>query len=204
MISYLAGTVQAIAADSLTLVTCGVGRRVHITTALASRLRHGQEIELHTVLVVREDSMTLFGFDTADERDVYETLQTVSGVGPKLALAVLSVLSPDEIRAAVTHGDEAALTKVPGIGKKGAARMLLELSGKLVAGPGSAAPTAGAGAGGAAPASANSAQVLDALTNLGWKAAPAQEAIDAALADDPDATVPALLRAALRSLGGRL
>ena len=107
MITLLSGRVHSVRADSLTVVTAGIGRRVHVTPQTAADVRHGQEVDLHTVLVVREDSLTLYGFAVEDERDLFETLQTISGIGPRLALAVLSVLSPDELRAAIAAGRSA-------------------------------------------------------------------------------------------------
>ncbi len=162
-----------------------------------------------TSLVVREDSLTLFGFGTDDERDVFELLQTVSGVGPRLALAVLAVLDPDDLRRGVAGGDEAALMKVPGIGRKGAQRMLLELGDRLGPPHGAAGPT------GTAPATAGTApggtreQVVAALVGLGWAQKQSETAVDAVLADGAGAPGGAegtgpdpaeLLRTALRGL----
>lgn len=194
MIAYLSGTARSTAADSVVLVSGGVGRLVTVTPAHAARLRDGMEVDLHTELVVREDSLTLYGFEAGDERSVFRVLLTVSGVGPKLAMAVLAVLGADGLRAAVASEDQAALTTVPGIGKKGAARMLLELTGKL--------PAGGIGLPGTAAAPGD--QVVDALIGLGWKQAQAEDAVAQAREATPDAAVPALLRDALRTLGGRL
>lgn len=198
MITFISGRVHSVRADSLTVVTAGLGRRVHVTPQLAADTRHGAEIDLHTVLVVREDSLTLYGFAGEDERDLFETLQTISGIGPRLALAVLSVLSPDELRAAIASGDQVPLTKVPGVGKKVAARLMLELAGKIdtsVAGP---AP-------GRTPAAppAVAAQVVDALVGLGWRQAQAESAVEDTAAGLDDPTVSELLKAALRALGAR-
>lgn len=198
MITYLEGVVRAIGPDSLTIVTAGVGREAFVVPALAARARLGAELSIHTFLVVREDSLTLFGFDSADERSVFATLQTISGVGPKLALAVLSVLGPDDLRRAVADGDEAALTRVPGIGKKVAARLMLELGSRLDRLP---APGSGtASAPGAAPAVD---EVVGALVGLGWKEAAAREAVEATRSVEPSAGVPQLLKATLRALGGQ-
>lgn len=199
MITYLKGSVHAIGPDSLTLVTAGVGRQVFVVPALAARARHGMDLQIHTFLVVREDSLTLFGFDTADERSVFSTLQTISGVGPKLALAVLSVLGPEDLRRAVADGDESALTRVPGIGKKVAARLMLELSTRL-----DKLPTVGSGTTAtSAPAAAGSGEVVEALIGLGWKETAARDAVDATRRQLPEASVPELLKATLRSLGGQ-
>ena len=198
MITFISGRVHSVRADSLTVVTAGLGRRVHVTPQLAADTRHGAEIDLYTVLVVREDSLTLYGFAGEDERDLFETLQTISGIGPRLALAVLSVLSPDELRAAIASGDQVPLTKVPGVGKKVAARLMLELAGKIDTSVARPAP-------GRAPAAppAVAAQVVDALVGLGWRQAQAESAVEDTAAGLNDPTVSELLKAALRALGAR-
>ena len=198
MITFISGRVHSVRADSLTVVTAGLGRRVHVTPQLAADTRHGAEIDLHTVLVVREDSLTLYGFAGEDERDLFETLQTISGIGPRLALAVLSVLSPDELRAAIASGDQVPLTKVPGVGTKVAARLMLELAGKIDTSVARPAP-------GRAPAAppAVAAQVVDALVGLGWRQAQAESAVEDTAAGLNDPTVSELLKAALRALGAR-
>jgi Holliday junction DNA helicase RuvA len=196
VLTYLAGTVHAVTTDTLTLVTYGVGREVHITPAFALQTRPGMELALHTILVVREDSLTLFGFPTPDEKSVFEVLTGISGVGPKLALAVLGVLGPAELSTAVSAGDEAALTRVPGIGKKVAARMMLELGNRLDRLPAAAAA-------GAPVHTAADDEVVLALTGLGWKEAEALDVVSAVRADLPEASVPVLLKASLRVLGGR-
>ena len=196
MIAYLSGTARSVRADSVVVLAGGVGRLVTITPAHAAQMHAGLEVELHTELVVREDSLTLFGFETEGDRAVFRTLLTVSGVGPKLAMAVLGVLGADGLRTAVAAQDAKALTAVPGIGAKGAARMLLELTGKLPAGTGG---TQGALV---EPAVAPGDQVVEALVGLGWKEAQAERVVEDARAAAPDATVPALLKDALRRLGG--
>lgn len=198
MITFISGRVHSVRADSLTVVTAGLGRRVHVTPQLAADTRHGAEVELHTVLVVREDSLTLYGFAGEDERDLFETLQTISGIGPRLALAVLSVLSPDELRAAIASGDQVPLTKVPGVGKKVAARLMLELAGKIDTSVAAPAPDRTP----AAPP-AVAAQVVDALVGLGWRQAQAESAVEDTAAGLDDPTVSELLKAALRALGAR-
>lgn len=195
MIAYLSGTARSVRADSVIVVTQGVGRLIAITPGHASQMREGLDIELHTELVVREDSLTLYGFETADDRSVFRTLLTVSGVGPKLAMAVLGVLGADGLRAAVAAEDRKSLTTVPGIGAKGAARMLLELTGKLPAGTGGLPEVA--------PGVAPGDQVVAGLVGLGWKESQAEDAVATARAADPQATVPALLKESLRLLGGR-
>ena len=200
MIASVRGRVLGVRLDSAVVEVGGVGLLVQATPATLAELRLGCEAELATSLVVREDALTLFGFADADERDVFEVVQTVSGIGPRLALAMLAVHTPDGLRAAVSTGDLTALMKVPGIGRKGAQRIVLELTDRLGA-PTSAAPAA-------APIAAGSAwrdQVVDALVGLGWSAKQAADAVEAVAGADGDsaahADVPGTLRAALRHLG---
>lgn len=131
MIAFVSGPVAALAPTTAVIEVGGVGMAVQCTPNTLSALRIGQEARLATSLVVREDSLTLYGFADDDERQVFELLQTASGVGPRLAQAMLGVHSPDALRVAVSTGDEKALTAVPGIGKKGAQKLLLELKDKL-------------------------------------------------------------------------
>ena len=133
MIAAVRGEVLEIGLDHAVVEVGGVGLAVHATPATLARLRRGDQARLATSLVVREDSLTLFGFADAEERDLFTLLQTVSGVGPRLALATLAVLSPDALRAGLADGDVATLTRVPGIGRKGAERLVLELRDKVVA-----------------------------------------------------------------------
>jgi Holliday junction DNA helicase RuvA len=175
---------------------------VQATPATLAELRVGAEAELATTLVVREDSLTLFGFADADERDVFETVQTVSGIGPRLALAMLAVHTPDGLRAAVATQDLTALTRVPGIGRKGAQRIVLELTDRLGAPSGVAG-----GSVTQAPVAPQSwrDQVVEALVGLGWSAKQAAEAVEAVAPDggpeDAAGEVAGVLRAALRHLG---
>jgi len=198
VIASLRGTVMSLRLDSTVLEVAGVGYLVLATPATLSSLRQGEEARLATSLVVREDSMTLYGFADDDEREVFEVVQTVSGVGPRLALAMLAVHSPDALRRAVDAEDLAALQRVPGIGKKGAQRIVLELAGKL--GPASSAETVPQ----AVPASAGQDAVVDALVGLGWSAKVAADAVST-VSDGPVAPgeVAAVLRAALQHLGGQ-
>ena len=200
MIASVRGRVLAVRLDAAVVEVGGVGLLVQATPATLAELRPGSEAELATSLVVREDALTLFGFADADERDVFEVVQTVSGIGPRLALAMLAVHTPDGLRAAVAAGDLTALMKVPGIGRKGAQRIVLELTDRLGA-PTSAAPAV-------APVAASAAwrdQVVDALVGLGWSAKQAADAVEAVAGADDDsaahADVPGTLRAALRHLG---
>ncbi|GAA2730966.1 Holliday junction branch migration protein RuvA [Pedococcus aerophilus] len=199
MIASVRGTVQHIGLDRVVVEVGGVGMLLHTTPATASAQHLGHEATLATTLVVREDSLTLYGFGSDDERDIFEQVQTVSGVGPRLALAMLSVLAPDRLRAAVTGSDLATLTKVPGIGKKGAERIVLELRDKI------GMASAPAGATPAAPAASGPSwrdQVTEALTGLGYSAKQAEDAVSSVAASAPvEADVSEMLRAALRELG---
>jgi Holliday junction DNA helicase RuvA len=132
MIAQLTGTVRHIASDKVVLEVGGVGYALSITPRTSSNIVMGSELTLSTTLIVREDSLTLFGFLDSRDRDIYETLQSVSGIGPKVALAITGAMTPDELAHAIAAEDVAAIEKVPGIGRKGAQRMILELKGKLV------------------------------------------------------------------------
>lgn len=208
MLAEVSGRVLAVHLDRVVVGVGGLGVLARATPRTLAGLRPGAECRLATSLVVREDSLTLFGFADNDERDVFEVLQSVSGVGPRLALAVLAVLSPDALRAAVAGQDEKALTAVPGIGRKGAQRMLLELGDRLGVPSG---PEAGAPAGGPAtaalPAATHTpdgvpAQVVTALVGLGWQQRQAEDAVARVAPVEGEDTVEAavLLRAALRGL----
>lgn len=200
LISFLRGTVAHVGLSTAVIDLNGAGMSVYATPQTLSRLRVGEEGKVFTSLIVREDSLTLFGFADDDEREVFEVLLSVSGVGPRLALAVLAVHDPEAIRVAAHTGDSKTFTKVPGIGPKVAGRIVLELAGKLV--PQGTAPTAGAGI----PAEAAwKPQVVAAMTSLGWSEKDASASIDKALADDPEVSfrgnVPEILRTTLRWLG---
>ncbi|MEC5179434.1 Holliday junction branch migration protein RuvA [Arthrobacter sp. CG_A4] len=202
MISFLRGTVAHIGLSSAVIDLNGAGMSVNATPQTLSSLRMGEEGKLYTSLIVREDSLTLFGFGSDDEREVFDVLLSVSGVGPRLALAVLAVHEPEAIRVAAHSGDGKAFTKVPGIGPKVAGRIVLELAGKLI-------PHGTAGA--AAPAASSSSeavwkpQVVAAMTSLGWSEKDAVTSIDKSLADSPElagkGNVAEILRATLRWLG---
>ncbi len=203
MIASLAGTVAAVGAEGAVVEVGGVGIAVQCTPATLSTLRPGEPARLATSLVVREDSLTLFGFATDDERAVFEILQSVTGVGPRLAQAVLAVHSPAAVRSAVAGDDVGALTLVPGVGKKGAQRLVLELKDKLGVAAGPAVPAAGGRPG----VGAWREQLRSALSGLGWSPREVDEALAAvgpeaeaavALGDTPD--VAALLKTSLRLL----
>ncbi|HJE58474.1 MAG TPA: Holliday junction branch migration protein RuvA [Nocardiopsis listeri] len=202
MIAFLTGRVAARGAGSAVIDVGGVGMTVQCTPSALSRLHVGEEGTVATSMVVREDSLTLFGFVDDDEKHLFEQLQTASGVGPRLALAMLAVHSPDSLRQAVHTEDTAALTRVPGIGKKGAQRIVLELKGKLEAPIGTdgtlpgAAPTAAG-----RPNGAWRGQVVSGLVNLGWSSKDAEAAASAVAAEAEDTSdVTVLLRSALRKL----
>ncbi len=131
MIAHLDGLVCAIAPEGAVIEVGGVGLLVQATPGTLAALRTGERARVATSLVVREDALTLYGFASDDERDVFELVQTASGVGPRLALAMLASFSPDGLRQAIAAEDVAALTRVPGIGRKGAQRIVLELAGRL-------------------------------------------------------------------------
>lgn len=195
MIAQLSGTVEHVGTSALVLDVQGVGYRLLATPTTLAELHVHQEALLYTHLVVREDSMTLYGFRTFRERDMFETLQSVQGVGPRLALALLAVHEPDALGLVIEAGDRKALERVPGVGAKVAARLLLELAGKLVRPDDDVAVQAEV-------ADARE-QVVDALVSLGWNAKSAQAAVDVVAAEPiVEADVPATLRAALQRLGG--
>lgn len=196
MIAQLSGRVLRKGLDSIILGVGGIGFTIHVVPALAQSLDTGEETTIHTSLIVREDSMTLMGFADADEREVFTTLQTVSGIGPRIALAALAVLTPDELRRAVRNQDLATLQKIPGVGKKSAQRMALEIGDKLGVPAHLDAPASSP-----LPSSgAVESEVKGALVSLGWSESQAQGAIDALGGQGLGASD--LLRAALVKLGG--
>ncbi|MET9970440.1 Holliday junction branch migration protein RuvA [Streptomyces sp. NPDC006356] len=197
MIAFVSGPVAALAPDSAVVEVGGIGIAVQCTPNTLSGLRTGQQTKLATSLVVREDSLTLYGFADDDERQTFELLQTASGVGPRLAQAMLAVHSPDALRRAVATGDEKSLTAVPGIGKKGAQKLLLELKDRL-------GEPIGAPAVGAPVTQGWRDQLHVALIGLGYASREADEAV-AAVAPQAEAAggtpqVGQLLKAALQSL----
>ena len=197
MIASVRGLVTAIASDSAVVEVGGVGLAVQCAPGTLAGLRTGVETRLATSLIVREDSLTLYGFADDDEKQLFELLQTASGVGPRVAQAVLAVHQPDAVRRAIAGGDLAALTRVPGIGKKGAERLILELRDKIgmvPVGPDGATGVLGG---------AWQEQVRQGVIALGWSAAQADQAVTAVAetitGDTPP--VPVLLRQAIRLLG---
>ncbi len=195
MISFVRGRVAALGPDTAVLEVGGIGLELVCAPATLAGLRPGEPATLAAALVVREDSLTLFGFADADERAVFDILQTVSGIGPRLAQAALAVHSPAALRRAVAAEDLAALTQVPGIGRKGAQRMVLELKDRLGPAPADDVPPVRRSGEGWRE------QVRAGLLALGWSARDADAATDAVAAQAGDAPdVPALLRAALQAL----
>lgn len=194
MIASVRGEIIDIALDHAVVEAAGVGYKVMATPTTLSTLRRGEQARLITAMIVREDAMTLYGFADGEARDLFSTLLGVSGVGPKIALATLAVYDANTLRQALADGDVTALTRVPGIGKRGAERMVLELRDKIgaVAGPGGSA---------AATGHPVRTPVVEALVGLGFAVKQAEESADKVLADDPAATTSSALRAALSTLG---
>ncbi len=201
MIAQLNGTPAALGPNWVVLDVHGVGFRLTCTPATVASLRAGEQTSLATTLVVREDSLSLFGFATDTERDTFELLQLASGVGPKLALAVLSVLTPGQVVQAIQTESISTLTKVPGIGRKGAEKMIIELRDRVTAlgiEPGDQ-PTA-------EPRQTEERwreQVAGGLQGLGWSARDAEAALDNVahlVAEDPQVSLGRLMKAALQSL----
>ena len=192
MIASVRGEVLEVALDHVVIEAAGVGYRVNATPSTLATLRPGTEARLVTAMIVREDSMTLYGFGDRDSRDLFLTLLSVSGVGPRLAMATLAVHDAAALRRALADGDVAALTRVPGIGKRGAERMVLELRDKVCPAGQTTAAVNG---------HAVRTPVVEALVGLGFAAKQAEEATDKVLADEPDASTSGALRAALTLLG---
>ncbi|GAC82870.1 Holliday junction ATP-dependent DNA helicase RuvA [Gordonia paraffinivorans NBRC 108238] len=195
MIASVRGPVVEIALDHAVIECAGVGYRVLATPVTLSRLRRGEEATLLTSMIVREDSMTLYGFTEPDARALFALLQTVTGVGPRLAMATLAVLEPDALRRALAESDTKALTSVPGIGKRVAERLCVELRDKVDR------PAGEPAAGGAVAGGGVRDQVAEALVGLGFTAAHAEKAVAAVLADTPDADASTALRRSLTLLG---
>ncbi|UMB67744.1 Holliday junction branch migration protein RuvA [Mycobacterium paraterrae] len=193
MIASVRGEVLDIALDHVVIEAAGVGYKLMAAPSTLATLRRGSEARLITAMIVREDSMTLYGFPDGDARDLFLTLLGVSGIGPKIALATLAVYDATALRQALADGDVAALTRVPGIGKRSAERMVLELRDKI--GPVSAS------AGAAVNGHSVRGPVVEALVGLGFAIKQAEEATDKVLAADQDATTSTALRSALSLLG---
>ncbi len=198
MISSITGEVAWVGVDRMVVTVGGVGLSLMCTPQTAMAARPGAHQTFATVLIVREDSLTLFGFEDIDARDTFEAVQTVSGIGPRIALALLATLTPDELRRAIQSSDHAALTAVPGIGAKGAQRIVLELSGRL--GPPSTSGSSSAGG------SDWREGVYAGLESLGWSRRDGERAVSI-IADRDDLGIEsgtpdmaAVLKAALQAL----
>lgn len=208
MIDSLNGEVVSIGLDHGVIECAGVGYRFLSTPPTLGRLTRGEKARVLTTLVVKEDAMTLYGFTDDDAREMFHRLTTVTGLGPKLALAALSVFEPAELAGHITAGDSKTIQSIPGVGKKMADRLVLELKDKLAGvyggQPGAAAPTAAPQNQGASLATE---QVVEALVGLGFPEKSSRAAVDAVIAESPSvdavATVEssALLRDALNRLG---
>lgn len=196
MIASVRGEVLDIGLDHVVIEAAGVGYHVNATPATLSTVRRGSETRLHTSMIVREDSMTLYGFADTESRELFTLLQTVSGVGPRLAMAILAVLEPDALCKALADGNTVALTRVPGIGKRGAERLIVELRDKVVVPVRDGAQTPLIGG----PLREH---VVDALVGLGFPQKQAEGAADTVFSEDPVASASVALRAALALLGKR-
>jgi len=197
MITSVRGEVLEIALDHVVIEAAGLGYRLNATPATLATLAVGEQARLHAAMIVREDAMTLYGFADTESRDLFGLLQTVSGVGPRLAMAVLAVLEPEALRKALAESNIAALTRVPGVGKRGAERMVVELRDKVNTVPVQSSPPGVA----AAVSTPVRDQVIEALAGLGFPAKQAEQATDTVLAENPDANTSTALRAALNLLG---
>ncbi|EID52628.1 Holliday junction branch migration protein RuvA [Saccharomonospora xinjiangensis] len=197
MISSVRGEVLSVGLDHAVIEVGGVGFAVQAVPATLATLRRGTEAHLHTTLVVREDALTLFGFADADSRELFGLLQTVSGIGPRLALAALAVLEPEKLRLALSDGNITMLTQVPGIGRKGAERLIIELRDKV------SAPLSGGDGQVESRAAGNAvrADVVEALVGLGFTAKQAEQAVDRVATPDAPGDTSRMLRAALAVLG---
>ena len=196
MIASISGSVKHISLTSVVVEMGGVGMLVHVPATLAASLVVGRQTELATTLVVREDALTLYGFESPAARDFFELLQTVSGIGPKVAQSALSMMNETELATAIAQGDNQILERVPGLGKKGVQRLILELKEKVTATTGS--PTVRA----AAPWRIS---ITEALVNLGYSQRESESAIDALGADlgsqIAQQPIADILKLALQNLG---
>ncbi len=200
MIASLTGVVERILLDSVIIETGGVGYRVFATPETLAQLRVDNPATILTEMVVREDSLTLYGFKNSEEQDLFLLLQKVSGIGPRMALAILAVLDPQTLSQAIQNEDTATLKQVPGVGKRVSERLIVELKDKVEdvvsAAPMGAADTASSPSG-------LRVEVTEALTGLGFATTEISKAISSVLAENPDADAATVLRQSLIRLGGR-
>jgi Holliday junction DNA helicase RuvA len=192
MIASISGKVTSIEKDSLVVDLGGVGFQVFVPAPLIDRLHIGESVFLHTSLIVRQDALTLYGFETRENREYFGLLLSVNGIGPRLALAVLSTLNPDAIRRAIFHEQAEIFSRVPGVGKKTAQKILLTLQDKIQAAEG-LEPVA--------RISEADTEILEALTTLGYSVVEAQAALQSIPRDAPQ-DVEARLRLALQYFSG--
>jgi Holliday junction DNA helicase RuvA len=195
VISSVRGTVQSVGLDHAVIEVGGVGFAIQAAPSTLATLRRGEETQMSTALIVREDSLTLFGFADTDSRDLFWLLLTVSGIGPRLGLAMLAVLEPDKLRGALSEGNIAMLTQVPGIGRKGAERLIIELRDKVGALPVNGQAVA------APSASVVRTSVVEALVGLGFPIRSAEQAVDGVLAENSVSDTAGVLRKSLAVLG---
>lgn len=201
MIGMLEGRVEAIDSDAALIMAGGIGFEARMPSADLSALHAGQEVKVFTSLNVSQDAITLFGFLAQASKRMFMQLQKVSGIGPKVALSLLSTLSPDKLARAVADGDAAALAKAPGLGKKGAQKIILELKGSIDLTQIEGKPSTAA-----ARADTGTLQVVEGLISLGWRAQDAEDAVRKACADNDIETplagdeVPRVLKLALAAL----
>lgn len=198
MISSIRGEVLQVALDHVVIDVGGLGYRVNAAPATLGSLARGTAASLVTTLVVREDSMTLYGFTDDESRALFSLVQTVSGIGPRLAMAIISVLEPEALNRALAEDDLKVLQRVPGIGKRTAERMVVELRDKVTVVPDDAGEPVSSTPGGAG---GKRDSVVDGLVGLGFGQPAAEAATDAVLQESPDAEIAAVLRAALTMLG---
>jgi Holliday junction DNA helicase RuvA len=188
MIASIRGEISEVTPGSLVIWVGGIGLRVYVPTALHSRVKPGEQVDLHTYLVVREDMLSLYGFETSEECDFFLLMLGVNGVGPRTALSIVSVLSTDAIRRAVVSEQSEVFSRVPGVGKKTAQKILLHLQGRISGDAIARVQSA---------LSEVEAEVLAALTNLGYSVVEAQTAIQAIPRDAPQ-DIETRLRLALQ------
>lgn len=202
MIDSLHGEVLSIGLDHAVIECSGVGYRFLATPATLGRLTRSEKSRVMTSMVVKDDGITLYGFTDPESREMFHTLQTVSGLGPKLALAALSVFGPGELSAHIASGDAKSIQAIPGVGKKMAERIALELKDKVEAFIPTADPSApSAPSGGGRAVSLASEQVVEALVGLGFQERSARPVVEALVEATPEESSSVLLRQALSQLG---
>ena len=202
MIDSLSGEVLTIGLDHAVIECSGVGYRFLATPQTLGSFTRGEQARVMTSMVVKDDGITLYGFGDADAREMFHKLQTVSGLGPKLALASLSVFDPGELSSHIANGDAKTIQSIPGVGKKMAERIALELKDKVEAFiPAGDAPAAAGTTGADKGSSLVSEQVVEALVGLGFQERSARPVVDALVEEQPEENASALLRQALSQLG---